>query len=110
MAKPNWGRKHLCLQCQAPFYDLRRDPIACPKCGVAHRPVALLKSDGRQPRRNRLVPTLATAAVAEAQDEPAASPDPETPELDDTADEEEEVDDAEVDDAEAEPAAEGSDR
>jgi uncharacterized protein (TIGR02300 family) len=103
MAKPNWGRKHLCAHCQTPFYDLRRAPIACPKCGTAHEPVALLKSDGRQPRRNRLPPTLAAAPAVEAQDEPAASPDPETPELDDPADEE-------VDDAEMEPAAEGPER
>ena len=75
MGKPNWGRKHLCTHCQAPFYDLRRAPISCPKCGMAHQPVALLKSDGRRPRPNRLQPTLA-AAPAVAREEPAALSDP----------------------------------
>jgi uncharacterized protein (TIGR02300 family) len=86
MSKSSWGRKHLCLQCQTPFYDLRREPIACPKCGAAHQPVMLLKSDGRPARRSRLPPTLATIPAVAAPDEPATSPDPVGPELDDSVD------------------------
>ena len=32
MAKPEWGTKHECQSCGARFYDLKRDPIVCPKC------------------------------------------------------------------------------
>ncbi|MCC7047942.1 MAG: TIGR02300 family protein, partial [Alphaproteobacteria bacterium] len=34
MAKPEWGVKRTCQSCAAVFYDLRRDPIICPKCGT----------------------------------------------------------------------------
>jgi len=30
--KPEWGEKRTCNSCGAKFYDLRRDPIICPKC------------------------------------------------------------------------------
>ena len=69
------GRKHVCTQCEAPFYDMRREPITCPKCGATHQPVALLKSDGRPPRRNRLLPTIVATAPAETE-EKAAPDDP----------------------------------
>jgi uncharacterized protein (TIGR02300 family) len=85
MAEPNWGRKRVCLECQAPFYDMRRAPITCPKCGATHQPVALLKSAGRPPRRNRLRPTLTTPQAAEPQPEPTASSDPEISESDEPA-------------------------
>lgn len=44
MAKPEWGTKRICQSCSAPFYDLRRDPIVCPKCGAVFDPEAILKS------------------------------------------------------------------
>jgi uncharacterized protein (TIGR02300 family) len=34
VAKPEWGRKHRCDSCGAQFYDLTREPAACPKCGA----------------------------------------------------------------------------
>lgn len=33
MVKLEWGTKRACLGCGAHFYDLRRTPIVCPKCG-----------------------------------------------------------------------------
>ncbi len=48
MVKPEWGIKRLCQGCGATFYDMRRDPIICPKCEVRHNPVAVLK-----PQRSR---------------------------------------------------------
>ena len=33
MAKQEWGAKHSCLGCGAKFYDMGRNPIACPACG-----------------------------------------------------------------------------
>ena len=50
MAKPEWGTKRICQSCSAPFYDLRRDPIVCPKCGATFDPESVLKS-----RRTRSV-------------------------------------------------------
>ena len=32
MAKPEWGEKRICQSCDAPFYDLGRKNIECPKC------------------------------------------------------------------------------
>ena len=32
MSKPEWGEKRECPECKARFYDLKRDPIVCPKC------------------------------------------------------------------------------
>lgn len=93
MADASWGRKRMCQECQAPFYDMRRKPIACPKCGAIHQPVTLLKRDGRPPRRNRLQPTVVAAAAIAPEKEAEDSPDPEDAELD--ADVDEEVDETE---------------
>ena len=32
MTKPEWGTKRICSSCGTKYYDLRRTPIACPKC------------------------------------------------------------------------------
>ncbi len=34
-AKVDRGVKRRCRSCDAPFYDLLRHPIQCPKCGTA---------------------------------------------------------------------------
>jgi uncharacterized protein (TIGR02300 family) len=34
------GIKRRCASCDAPFYDLLRDPIQCPKCGTAFNAAA----------------------------------------------------------------------
>lgn len=44
MAKPEWGTKRICQGCSAPFYDLKRSPIICPKCAAVFDPEATLKS------------------------------------------------------------------
>ena len=43
VAKPEWGVKRTCQSCSAVFYDMRRSPIACPKCGTEYDPEAVLK-------------------------------------------------------------------
>jgi uncharacterized protein (TIGR02300 family) len=95
MTNPKWGNKHTCAECGAAFYDMQRSPITCPKCGVKHQPVVLLKSDGRQPRKNRVrPPPPAAEPAAEAAEEPAEAheDEPEVPELDETTPEEVELD------------------
>ncbi|MFQ5783212.1 MAG: TIGR02300 family protein [Alphaproteobacteria bacterium] len=34
--KPEWGSKRLCQNCGARFYDLKRDPIVCPRCDMPY--------------------------------------------------------------------------
>jgi uncharacterized protein (TIGR02300 family) len=34
MSRPELGLKRLCGGCAAKFYDLMKNPIACPKCGT----------------------------------------------------------------------------
>ncbi|WP_366654324.1 TIGR02300 family protein [Fodinicurvata sp. EGI_FJ10296] len=62
MAKPEWGAKRICYSCGARYYDMRREPPVCPKCGTQFDPEAFLKS-----RRGR------TAAVDTAAAKPAAA-------------------------------------
>lgn len=49
MSKLEWGLKRVCPSCTTRFYDLRKNPILCPKCGTIYDPEALVK-----PRRGRL--------------------------------------------------------
>ncbi|SDD96048.1 TIGR02300 family protein [Rhodospira trueperi] len=44
MAKPEWGTKRTCGSCGARFYDMRRQPIVCPKCGAAYVEEAAVRS------------------------------------------------------------------
>ena len=50
MAKEEWGSKRSCLNpaCGARFYDLKRNPIVCPRCGTEFDPQTAAK-----PRRPR---------------------------------------------------------
>ncbi|MGY9006635.1 MAG: FYDLN acid domain-containing protein, partial [Alphaproteobacteria bacterium] len=32
MAKPEWGVKRTCQECDAKFYDMCREKLICPKC------------------------------------------------------------------------------
>lgn len=43
MSKPEWGLKRACLSCGAKFYDMRNDPIVCPKCETVFDPEAATK-------------------------------------------------------------------
>lgn len=40
MPKKDWGTKRTCPSCGARFYDLRRNPIDCPKCEFTFEPEA----------------------------------------------------------------------
>ena len=44
MAKPEWGKKRICLACNTKYYDLNKSPIICPSCGIEFDPDIYLKS------------------------------------------------------------------
>lgn len=89
MAKAELGAKRRCLSCGAAFFDLNRDPIACPKCATIFQVVELPRS---APRR---------APYRPMQSEPRVVDEPSTDEAESEADEAEaetEADDTEADD------------
>ena len=61
MAKPEWGLKRNCLSCGTRFYDMQRNPIACPSCEAEFDPLALVR-----PRRARAAAASQAKAKAAA--------------------------------------------
>ena len=96
MANPELGVKRRCLACQAAFYDLKRDPIVCVKCGTVFQVIPLPRSPPRRApvnmaRGESFVP--AVAAEAETDDDATAGAEPL---LDDEEDEKQDDDAAAV--------------
>ncbi len=93
--KAEWGQKRMCQSCGARFYDMRRNPIVCPKCGTVFDPVVLSKPRRRaeaaaaQPAKAKAAPVPEEAAV-----EPALED-----ELEVASDENEEEEDETIEDA-----------
>lgn len=54
--KPEWGTKRLCQSCGAPFYDMRRNPIVCPKCGTTFDPEVFTKVRRARPQPAEVEP------------------------------------------------------
>ena len=79
MAKREWGAKHSCDDCGVKFYDLHRNPIACPGCGSVVKVETAVRPNRRRPsaQPERPPPANAAAAAADAVD-PLCAPD-ETP-------------------------------
>ena len=48
--KPEWGTKRTCQSCGAVFYDMRRAPIVCPKCGTQFDPEVFTKARRARPQ------------------------------------------------------------
>lgn len=77
MAKPEWGTKRICQSCSAPFYDLRRSPIVCPKCAAVFDPEAILKS--RKLKGAEPPPEPVKKKIVDPEDIPDAEDDDEVP-------------------------------
>ncbi len=74
MVKPAWGMKRTCQGCGAHFYDLRKDPIICPKCATVYDPDAVSRtrrgrSGGAAPKP---VPRVPVPELVETPGEPVA--------------------------------------
>jgi len=66
LSKPEWGLKRLCLSCGTRYYDMRHDPIICPKCGTAFDVEAVVKT--RRTRAAAVAETVIGPIVAEEVD------------------------------------------
>jgi uncharacterized protein (TIGR02300 family) len=92
VAKPEWGVKRFCTNCQARFYDLNKNPIECPSCGTTFDPEVFAK-----PKRSRAAApgeAARKAAAAEAAKAKKAQ-EAKAAEAADAADTEEDLDDDE---------------
>lgn len=99
VVKPEWGIKRYCGGCGARFYDMRRDPIVCPKCGVVHDPAGLMKASRPKtvaPPKPQPKPALLDAAIEDSDDDDdlLIDDDDDLEEPDDDAEEDEAIEDA----------------
>jgi len=65
------GQRRRCGKCSAPFYDLRRDPIVCPKCGAKLAPQLPQRHERPRPTPTgrEAEPVVVTAAEDVAEDD-----------------------------------------
>jgi len=87
VAKPEWGSKRLCTGCGDRFYDLQRDPIVCPKCGVVFDPeqmTRLKRARNSPPPEPKPKPAVVAANDDDA--DAADAPDEETEDIGDGPD------------------------
>lgn len=91
MAKPEWGAKRSCPSCAVRFYDLLRDPVACPSCGATFPLSALTERKQAAPSRAKPKPEkVAPVKVVADDDDPLID--------DDDSEEDAVVDDVLLDD------------
>jgi uncharacterized protein (TIGR02300 family) len=67
VANPEWGTKRVCQSCGAKFYDLKREPIVCPKCKTAFDPEAFLKTRRSRTPGGNIDKDQATAAISDVE-------------------------------------------
>ncbi len=92
--KAEWGQKRMCQSCGARFYDMRRDPIVCPKCGTTYDPSAFSK-----PRRRAEAPVAQPPPVAAKAPVDEVAVEPEVDEELEEVSEENEEEDETIEDA-----------
>ena len=61
MSKAEWGLKRICPHCATRYYDMKKNPPVCPKCGATFDSETLLKS-----RRGRVTAEEKAARKAAA--------------------------------------------
>lgn len=40
MTKAEWGTKRICSECGTRYYDMRKEPPTCPKCGTVFEAIS----------------------------------------------------------------------
>ncbi|BGE87048.1 hypothetical protein Ms3S1_34840 [Methylosinus sp. 3S-1] len=93
VAKAELGAKRRCLSCGVAFFDLNRDPIACPKCAAIFQVVELPRSAPRGKGPYRPMQSDARVPAEDASSDETASAET------DDAETEADADDAETDDS-----------
>ncbi len=78
MPKPEFGKKVVCSNCEAKFYDLNRKPAVCPHCGTEYTEPSneIIKTTAKQVfidevdtvTDDNLVGSDATESIAEVAD------------------------------------------
>ncbi len=58
MVKLEWGSKRTCLGCGARFYDMRKSPITCPKCGTVLELTTTTRSRRGRAAAKEIIPSL----------------------------------------------------
>lgn len=86
MVDPDWGIKRTCLSCGAKYYDFKKKTPACPSCGTAFDPEALLKSRRRNVPEERVKPVPVVEPEVEAEEEEVETPDAGADVIEDTED------------------------
>jgi uncharacterized protein (TIGR02300 family) len=106
LAKPEWGLKRLCPNCGTRYYDMRHDPIVCPKCGAHFDAEAVVKT--RRVRAQAAVTETALGPIMTEEVDPELVTAIASEDVPDNLPPEEEPAETEgEDDAEADEGAEG---
>jgi uncharacterized protein (TIGR02300 family) len=92
VAKAEWGAKRICPACSTRYYDMKKNPPVCPKCGTTFDPETLVRA-----RRGRTAEKKAAAAAPRPEETIEELPVAEGEETEDTLIEDaEELGDADV--------------
>ena len=67
MPAKDLGTKHTCFKCSTKFYDLKKLPAICPKCGADQKDSPALKAPPASERRSRAA-ARPVAPVPEVED------------------------------------------
>lgn len=68
MAKAEWGKKRICANCGALFYDMMQSEFACPSCGTTFDPEAILRTKRGRPSLEDTKSTSADASASNSDD------------------------------------------
>ena len=74
LRKATRGIKRRCVGCDAPFYDLLRYPIQCPKCGMTFNADAKSASANSSAKRFKATVSRTRARAASAPEGKGAKP------------------------------------
>lgn len=74
MSKAEWGLKRICPSCATRYYDMKKNPPVCPKCGTVFDAENLLKT--RRGRAAAEDKARKPAAPEELEDLPEIDTDP----------------------------------